>query len=236
MNQKILHQYCENALAILKSQFESTKILKHNTTSGQVREKLLKDFMSDHLPELVSILSGQIIDSSNKYSRQQDIVLVLKSMPRLRFSSGDDLIFIEGVVATFEIKTKLDINVLEKIGENISSVRNLTPVVIASLQTSVTHSWPSEKILTSIITYGGNSLDSIIGKLNSLGDKQKPDLLLDLSKGLLIKNNGLLVPKQTEFDYIKVDDPTHGFKYFLIFLTEISGTLSSRGVLWRNYI
>jgi hypothetical protein len=60
MTKKVFHQYCESALAILRSQYDATKVLKHNATSGAAREQIIKDFLSDHLPELISVVSGQI--------------------------------------------------------------------------------------------------------------------------------------------------------------------------------
>lgn len=234
---KILRQYCESSLNVLNSQYNSTKVLKHNATSGQVREQILKDFLSNHLPELVSVLSGQIIDSNDNYSKQQDIVLVLKSMPRLPFSSGSDLIFKEGVIATFEIKTKLNNNVLKSIGQNIESIRNLKSRVGAFGQMGVAHNWPINRILTSIITYEGASFESILPIINNeLSENEKPDLILDLSKGLLIRNHGLLIQKQSHHEYILINEAPQGLELFLIFLTEITGTLSSKAVLWRSYL
>ena len=233
--QKFLQKYCENALAVLNSQFAATKVLRHNATAGAAREQLIKDFLSNHLPELITVVSGQIVDANDNYSKQQDIVLVLKSMPRLPFSSGNDLIFQEGVVATIEIKTTLNANTLAAIGENIASVRSLHSSHVASAAMGVTHNWPLAKILTAIITYGGINIESLATSLAALPENHKPDLLLDLSKGLLIRNHGLLLQKQSEHEFLPVNNPAEGFKFFLTFLTEITGTLSSRGILWRNY-
>ena len=92
-NTKFLHKYFECALTVLNSQCDATTVLQHKATAGAVREQLIKDFLSDHLPELITVVSGQIVDSSDNYSKQQDIVLLLKSMPRLPFASGSDFIF-----------------------------------------------------------------------------------------------------------------------------------------------
>lgn len=90
---KLLRAYCETAIETLQSQYRATRLLQHSATAGSAREQLIKDFLIGHLPELVSVVSGQIFDAQNTFSRQQDIVLVLKSMPRLPFASGNDLIF-----------------------------------------------------------------------------------------------------------------------------------------------
>lgn len=235
MSSKVLQQYCESALAILNSQYQATQVLQHNATAGAAREQIIKDFLTNHLPELITVVSGQIVDANNNYSKQQDIVLVLKSMPRLPFASGSDLIFQEGVVATIEIKTTLNTAVLSSIGSNIQSVRALIPSIGASARMGVTHSWPHSKVLTAVVTYGGAAIETLVPSLVALDESARPDLVLDLSKGLLVKNHGFLLPAQPSDEYLFVNSPAEGFKFFLTFLTEITGTLSSRGVLWRNY-
>ncbi len=162
--------------------------------------------------------------------------MVLKSMPRLPFASGNDLIFQEGVISTIEIKTSLNSTVLKSIGDNIGSIKALKSNVGGSAQMGITHNWPSNQVLAAIVTYGGSKLVSHIDQLAQLSASQKPDLLLDLSQGLLIKNHGLLVQVQGNTEYLLVDNAAEGFKLFLTFLTEITGTLSARGVMWRNYL
>ncbi len=161
---------------------------------------------------------------------------MLKSMPRLPFASDNDLIFQEGVIATIEIKTTLNTAVLKTIGENIHSVNSLASAVGATGQIGVTHCWPSNRILTAILTYGGSRLVSHLDELSQLQNDQKPDLLLDLSQGLLIRNHGLLVKQQENLEYLLIADAAEGFKLFLTFLTEITGTLSGRGIMWRKYL
>ena len=67
---KVLQQYCINALAVLNSQYRATQVIQHNASIGSIREQILKDFLTAHLPELVTVVSGQIFDSNDKYSKQ----------------------------------------------------------------------------------------------------------------------------------------------------------------------
>lgn len=236
MPPKILRQYCEYALTVLNSQFQATKVITHTSTTGTIREQLIRDFLKAHLPELVTVLSGQIFDSENNYSKQQDIVLVMKSMPRLPFTSGNDLIFMDGVVATIEAKTRVDGEALKSIGENFASVRRLVPAPGASAQMGVNHKWPQGRVLTAVVTYGGMSLASVDDALKQMDPFHIPDLFLDLSKGMLVRNHGLLIPPQGEALYNHYEDAPEAFEAFLIFLTEITGTLAARGVSWRKYL
>lgn len=236
MSEKAFHKYCEAAVAVLNAQYQATTVIQHNGTVGAIREQLLKDFLTNHLPELVNVLSGQIFDAHDNFSKQQDVVLVMKGMPRLPFASGNDLIFQEGVVASIEIKTRLDATALTQIGSNIQSVRNLVePPLGPTVQFGLMHSWPQNRLLTAIICYGGMSFESMGTALNNLAEDARPDLILDLTQGLLVKNHTFLVPKIGEFTYVAYGGAAQGFKMFLTFLTEITGTLSARGVAWRRY-
>ena len=233
---KVFGKYCDKALAVLSAQYEATKLIPHNATSGSIREQVLRDFLALHLPELISVVSGQIFDSEDHFSRQQDVVLVLKSMPRLPFANGMDLIYQEGVVATIEVKTSLNSAIIRSIGENIASIRSLSPPLVMAAAMCVTHNWPLTRILTAIITYDSASHGSIIDAIGGLEANKKPDLVLDLSGYLLIRNDGTLLPHESDVgEYVLINDAGDGFMFFLTFLTEITGTLASRGVNWRSY-
>jgi hypothetical protein len=234
---KALHRYCEAALAVLNSQFTATKVLKHKGTLGSVREQIIKDFLTAHLPELIAVRAGQIVDSEDNYSQQQDVVLTLKSVPRLPFASGIDLIFQEGVVATIEVKTRLDTDALNGIATNIKSVRELKANIGSSAQMGMNHRWPQHQILTAIVCYEGMDFDALSASLHALDERARPDLVLHLTKGLMVKNHGLLAPQHPpQFDYVIYSEAAaEGFKLFLTFLTEITGTISARGVNWRKY-
>lgn len=238
----VLQKYCESAIATFQSQVEATKLIPHNVSAGSVREQLVRDFLADHLPQLVTIMSGQIFDSQDNFSKQQDVVAVMKSMPRLPFASGQDLIYREAVVATIEVKTTLHGAALEAACSNIASVNALQSVQVGTTSMSVTHSWPPARILTAIVAYAGMSTNSILQALSSIPLNSLPDLILDLGTGLLVRNHGLLLGQQGATmagapvpGYLIINNAAEGFKYFLTFLTEITGTHAARGVPWRSY-
>jgi hypothetical protein len=231
----VLKTYCANALKVLIAQFDASSALTHGSSLGSIREQAIRDFLESHLPSLVSVVSGQIFDSSDARSTQQDVILTLKSVPRLPFASGIDLVYADGVVATIEVKSSLSGPVLKSIGDGIRSVRALTPAIFGTTSLSVVHMWPPARILSAVVTYAGTSLDALQAVLATMGDSARPDLVLDLSKGLLVQNHGLLVQKQGDTHYLLISDPAEGFMFFLTFLTEITGTMGARGINWRTY-
>jgi len=232
---KPLVEYCHGAVKALNAQYEMTNVLSHNATAGSARERLVQDFLIAHLPEMTSVVSGVIVDSNGLRSRQQDVVLMLKSMPRLPFASGHDLIFQEGTVATVEIKTQITPSVLETIALNIESVKVLVPSTLAGAQLG-NLDWPYDRILSIVLTYGGSVLEIIEHELIKLSETCQPDVYLDLTKGILIKNEGLLFSQDGSNRYLKFNDPAIGLARLLALLSKVTGRLVMRGVQWEEYI
>lgn len=232
---KPLIEYCHGAVKALNAQYEMTKVLGHSATAGSARERLVQDFLIAHLPETTSVVSGMIIDSNGRRSKQQDIVLMLKSMPRLPFASGHDLIFQEGTVATFEIKTEITPSALDAIALNIGSVKALVPSTLEGVQLGDLD-WPHDRILSVVLTYGGSALESIERKLMELPHACQPDVYLDLTKGIFIKNEGMLFSLDGHNSYLRFDDPAVGLARLLALLSKVTGRLVMRGVQWDAYI
>lgn len=232
----ILRAYCHSAIQVLDAQFAVSAAMTHGSSLGMIREQAIRDFLENHLPTLVSVVSGQVFDADGTRSTQQDVVIVLKSVPRLPFASGIDLIYADGVVATVEVKSSLSGPVLKSAGEGIKSVRSLVPKIMGTTAIGVSHRWPSTRILSAVVAYGGSSLSTLATVVDAMTPETRPDLVLDLKQGLLIRNEGLLVDNQgSSASYLVIDGPAEGFMMFLTFLTEITGTLAHRMVDWRAY-
>lgn len=232
---KPLVEYCQGAVKALNAQYEMSNVLAHSVTAGSARERLIQDFLIAHLPEMTSVVSGVIIDSNGRRSKQQDIVLMLRSMPRLPFASGHDLIFQEGAVATFEIKTQITPSTLNSIALNIESVNRLAPSTLECVELG-NLDWPSAKILNVIITYGGSGLNAIERKLIELPITSQPDVYFDLTRGILIKNHGVLIDKIGSESYLRFNDAGIGLARLLALLSKVTGRLVMRGVEWETYI
>lgn len=224
-------------MAALSAQFAMTKVLGHAATAGSARERLIQDFLVSHLPEMTSVSSGVIVDANGNRSKQQDIVLMLKSMPRLRFANGHDLIFQEGPVATFEIKTSVTSqSTISCIGANIRSVRALSSSSLEFTRLGQL-SWPATRILAAVLTYEGTSLPSIASWLERLPDTDKPDVYLDFTKGILFRNDGSIVPTDSAAgSYLSVAGAAIGVARFLTILADVTGAVQFRGVNWDQYI
>jgi hypothetical protein len=94
---------------------------------------------------------------------------------------------------------------LETIASNIASVNTLIPSTLEGVQ-SGDLDWPYARILNVVPTYGGSALDVIERKLTELPTAGQPDVYLDLTKGILIKNDGVLLVQDSSAPYIQIND------------------------------
>lgn len=237
---KPLIEYCRGAVEALTAQYNMTKVVPHNVSTGGIREAILRDFLAAHLPDLVTAMSGVVFDSAGTYSKQQDIVFALKSFPRLPFASGVDLIYVEGVVACIEVKTRVaPIHWTDTkratIGENIASVRKLSPSVSGSTVLGDLD-WDVTRIFSAVVTYGGSALADIQDAIVSRGEDEWPDVYIDFSRGMLVNNANLLMPAANDQAFTEVADPALAFARFITFLTRVTGRTVTRGVTWDAYL
>ena len=97
---------------------------------GDARESFIRDVLKRFLPNNISVGSGQVIDACGGISKQIDLIIYRNDFPTLRTFGSADVYLIEGVIATVEVKSKLDSDSLVQALDNGKSVRNLKPSVL----------------------------------------------------------------------------------------------------------
>lgn len=111
----------------LKNEFDNiSSRIEHNTLKGTVREDRLKDCLKELLPKKYNITSGCIVDANEKQSKQQDFIIYDNfNSPSFIASAKEQVVPIESVYATVEVKSTLTIDELKKSLKNIESVHLL---------------------------------------------------------------------------------------------------------------
>lgn len=126
----------------------------HSLHKGTPREAFIKEFLESHLPQNISIGTGEIIDSNSKpgYQRNQyDIILYRNNYPKLDFGGGISGFLIESVIATVEVKSTLtEKDMLQSI-KAAANAKSLTPSTTSSFSTG----YIPPKVLNYVIAYDG---------------------------------------------------------------------------------
>jgi hypothetical protein len=126
----------------------------HPLHKGTPREAFIREFLESHLPENVSIGTGEIIDANSRPGEQRnqfDIVIYKNNYPKLDFGSGISGFLIESVIATVEVKSTLAQIDLEKAIKAARNAKALTPNVTSSF----TSGYIPPKVLNYLVAYNG---------------------------------------------------------------------------------
>lgn len=169
----------------------SSKI-EHNGLKGTIREDKLKEYLSKLFPTKYAIGNGVIVDANETQSRQQDFIIYDNfNSPKLMETENVQVIPIESVYATIEVKSTLTVDELEKSIKNIESVKKLektkpfsSPLIISSIISPI----------CMIFAYSSDtSLNNIVKKIdefnNSIDIKNRLSIVCILDKGLIFGIN-----------------------------------------------
>lgn len=169
----------------------SSKI-EHNGLKGTIREDKLKEYLSKLFPTKYAIGNGVIVDANETQSRQQDFIIYDNfNSPKLMETESVQVIPIESVYATIEVKSTLTVDELEKSIKNIESVKKLektkpfsSPLIIS----------PIIPPICMIFAYTSDtSLNNIVKKIdefnNSIDIKNRLSIVCILDKGLIFGIN-----------------------------------------------
>jgi hypothetical protein len=107
---------------VLRAQRDVSAILQHSGEAGRAREFFVESVLRRVLPSDVVIGSGEIVDGQGGRSKQQDLLLYRNNFPVIDSLAGSHVYLAEGVLATIEVKSKLDEVEMERVTKNVASV------------------------------------------------------------------------------------------------------------------
>ncbi|MEF7439957.1 DUF6602 domain-containing protein [Paenibacillus lautus] len=202
---------------------ELTSQIKHTGERGTSREELLIRYLKGYFPLKFSLGRGAIIDSRGYQSNQQDCIIYDSfNSPILLDMETTQMIPIESVYATIEVKSSLNKTELLKCVNNIKSVRELPKHPIYPINSNTAGFVFAFTSDTSIETLLGNLID--FNKEIEVGNQISIICILD--KGLIIHVNkaGLrdfvLIPNQDSTPVIIENSVELNLMLFYLFLMQ----------------
>ena len=122
-----LNQRFANAVIQFGIQLKNTASIKHTGNRGTAREQALRDFFSKNLPSKFSVTQGESVDLLGESSQQFDLV-VYDNTKNFPFSDdGVTILPSEAVLATIEVKSKLNSGEIAKCIISSRKLRSLRP-------------------------------------------------------------------------------------------------------------
>jgi hypothetical protein len=123
---KALVEWFDSLEAVLEAEARLSGLFEHGSTIGQAREFLVTRVLKTVLPTGVHVGGGKVINHSGNSSKQVDVVVYDPRFPIMKVEGGA-LYFVEGVLATLEIKSTINSSGLNAALDNCKSVLELSP-------------------------------------------------------------------------------------------------------------
>ncbi len=126
----------------------------HSLHKGTPREIFVREFLTGHLSEQITVGTGEIIDADSKprESRNQfDNVIYRRDYPKIDFGGGINGFLVESVVATIEVKSTLRKKDLEHSIKAASNVKRLKKHLYLSSSTIRNQ----KNVLSYVVAYNG---------------------------------------------------------------------------------
>jgi hypothetical protein len=195
---EILNQFFRETSNVLKEEFSRSSNLKNNSLKGQARELFIKNFLTKSFPKKFVIKTGEIIDSSNRKSKQADIVIYDEFMPILDYGSSSHFLS-GGVLSHIEIKSSLNSAELESALNVTKSIKNLNRDIDAAMH--IGHL--PKKIPSFLFAYEGMKKKTFKRKFEKFYKEEKNiDNIIDgvcvLNKYVMVKSRN----KKGKIDYV----------------------------------
>ena len=222
-----------------KMDIESNEVsahIEHQLTKGEHREKIIRKYLKQLLPQKFSVGSGIIVDVNETQSKQQDFFIYdAFNSPVFLDMETTCIVPVESVYATIEIKSSLTKKTLRESLANIESVKSLsvTPLLNSAIIPS-TYNF----IFGSIFAYtSSSSLETVIKNLNELCKEipraKWPSLICIFDKGLIVNlskqgmNQINTMPSEnTVWGFIKNSKELNLYLFYLILQQHLNTTVN----------
>jgi hypothetical protein len=190
--------YYDMVVSRIKKALEDSSVANdydNQVLKGRAREIFLSDLLIPFLDKSFGICTGIIIDSDGNQSNQIDIIIYnTVIVPPILLKEGEGVIPYETVLATIEVKTRLNSNELKKGVHNAMSIKVLT--------------FRNQEILSPLCK-------ACLDKIGSIPEKQSPVCYIfafssDLMNGSESERLNECVKKLNDGSGVKITLPISG--------------------------
>lgn len=118
-----LAEYYLNWGKVLRGEAAAAAIFPNAHDVGSEREEIYQRFLEQHAPSNCNIdRGGFVFTTEGAESRQIDVLITQKNVPRFRLSGSKVFAWVHGLVGVVSVKSRLDRDTLRDALENLDSV------------------------------------------------------------------------------------------------------------------
>lgn len=162
------------------------QLVAHEGEKGRENEAIMARILEALVPQRFGIGSGLLIDTSDRYSRQTDIIVYDQSDEPAVLAQTTQLLFpIESVLASIEVKTTLRGDDIE---DCLGKARDMRKLTTARPRANAT----THPLFVVLAYRAGLRPEAIVRKFMDASDDERPDLVCVLQQGLLLGAPGSL--------------------------------------------
>ena len=120
-------QYYKGLTDRMLSEIDSvSKEIEHAGEQGRNNEAVIRQFLSNHLPQKYTVSTGKVVSANGQLSQQVDVIIHDRThTPGLKLGKEWSIVPVESVRAVISVKTTLNRSSLRDSLANIESVRAL---------------------------------------------------------------------------------------------------------------
>lgn len=180
-----MHDYLADIGREMSRKSESIRrdFRKHNLSSGENLEDIVRDFLIHHLPKRFGIKSGLVISHDDKFSNQADLLIVDEQNNAPLYPDLENQIWpVESVYALIEVKARLDgLALADSVakGRRFKTLQRRfyeTRTPVRHIDSSLFAIWAFESVEPETLKR------HLIDQLSDVPIDERPDLILVLGK------------------------------------------------------
>lgn len=164
-----LREYYLKVAQVLRGEAEAASVFPNSTDVGMSRERVYKEFLSQHAPSKCNVfLGGFLFGADGAESRQLDVIVTTDFTPRFDFHNkdgqGKSFSPVDGTLAVASIKSTLNKNELEDALKGLASIPPNGPYELTfGLTITDYDDWPYKIIYAS----DGIAGETLLGHLKA---------------------------------------------------------------------
>jgi hypothetical protein len=119
----------------LLARFEEAADVNHKGDRGENREKILREFLEEHLPRRYGVAKGEVVTRDGDHSHSADIIVYDAHSGPVLYAGDTAILPVEAVYGIIEVKSRLSKAEFVDASKKVESFKRLAPRDLSVIRT-----------------------------------------------------------------------------------------------------